>query len=154
VITGEELEDLVDRLLEVGVPPTAVAKAYGIEPLAVKDRLNELRVEQYGSAELSEATTQMQWEALAQARAMIYEAPYNVRSRFIMAILSKTMSLTARQNPETVGNMRRDLLELMHQEVGVGDVDHGAIPEPEVPDPDAFVVTAPADEDQDQGPDR
>ena len=58
----------------------------------VKDRLNELRVEKYGAAELSEATAQMQWQALDQARAMIYDAPYNVRSRFIMAILSKTMS--------------------------------------------------------------
>lgn len=143
MISDEEFSHLVDRLLEVGVPPTAVGKAFGIDPLVVKDRLNELRVEKYGAAELSEATTQMQWQALDQARAMIYDAPYNVRSRFIMAILSKTMSLTARQSPETVSNMRRDLLDLMYQ-VGVSGDDElaGATP-------DAFVAVAETNEDQD-----
>lgn len=147
MITEQEFTHMVDRLLECGVPPTAVARAYEIDPIVVKDRLNELRVEKYGAAELSEATAQMQWQALEQARAMIYEAPYNVRSRFIMAILSKTMSLTARQNPETLGNMRRDLQELMYQAGVAGDDDLAGA------DPDSFVATVEADEDQDQGSD-
>ena len=112
-MTPEELTDLVDRLLETGVPPTAVAKAFGLDPFVVRDRQNEIRVAKYGAAELSEAMAALQWQALDQAKAMIYEAPYTVRSRFIMAILSKTMSLTARQSPETIGNLRRDLLDLM-----------------------------------------
>ena len=50
-----EFVGVVDRLLEVGVPPTAIAKAFDIDPFVVRDRATELRVERYGSAELSEA---------------------------------------------------------------------------------------------------
>ena len=139
---------MVDRLLEVGVPPTAIAKAFEIDPFVVRDRANELRIERYGAAELAEALANLQWEAFEQAKTMIYDAPYSVRTRFIMAILSKTMSLTARQNPETIGNLRQDVLDLMGQMTGGGDDDDLA-----VQDPDAFVASTAADEDQNQGSD-
>jgi hypothetical protein len=148
VISEEELSDIVDRFLEVGVPATAVAKALGVDPFVVRDRQNHLRVQQYGAAELSEALANMQWEALAEARAMMYDAPYTVRSRFIMGILSKTMSLTARQSPETIGIMRRQLLEFMSDQGAGGDIDSLA-----GIDPSAFVSTAPSDEDQNEGSD-
>lgn len=148
MIPADEFAEMVDRLLEVGVPPTAVAKAFEIDPFVVRERMNDLRIERYGAAELSEALAALQWEAFDQAKAMIYDAPYNVRSRFIMGILSKTMSLTARQSPETIGNMRRDLLDLMG---GVGDA--GA-PDPlDETDSSAFVAMVGTDEDQDEGSD-
>jgi hypothetical protein len=147
-VNEAEFVGVVDRLLEVGVPPTAIAKAFDIDPFVVRDRANELRVQRYGAAELAEALANLQWEAFEQAKAMIYDAPYNVRSRFIMAILSKTMSLTARQNPETTGLMRRDLLDLMGQMAGgVVDDDLAAA------NPDAFVASATSDEDQNEGSD-
>lgn len=150
-MTEDEFTDVVDRLLEVGVPPTAVAKAFGIDPIVVRDRMNDLRIEIYGASELAEATAQMQWQALEQARFMLVEAPYPVRARFIMSILSRTMSLTARQSPETIGNMRRDLLELMSQ-VEMADDPLAAV------DTQAFEAgsSVPADEvdeDQDEGSD-
>jgi hypothetical protein len=147
MISEEEFATIVDRLLEVGVPATAVAKAFTIDPFVVRDRQNELRVEKYGAAELSEAMANLQWQALDQARFMIHEAPYNVRSRFVMAILSKTMSLTARQSPETIGTMRNELLNLMGEMAGVGDDDLAGA------DPDAFVASTATDEDQDERPD-
>jgi regulator of extracellular matrix RemA (YlzA/DUF370 family) len=147
-VNESEFVGVVDRLLEVGVPPTAIAKAFEIDPFVVRDRATELRVERYGSAELSEALANLQWEAFEQAKTMIYDAPYSVRTRFIMAILSKTMSLTARQNPETIGNLRQNVLDLMGQMTGGGDDDDLA-----VQDPDAFVASTAADEDQNQGSD-
>lgn len=143
MISEEEFATIVDRLLEVGVPPTAVAKAFSIDPFVVRDRQNELHVEKYGAAELSEAMANMQWQALEQARAMILDAPYNVRSRFIMAILSKTMSLTARQSPETIGTMRNELLEMMGEMGPAGDDDLAGT------DPDTFVAAVATHEDQD-----
>ena len=143
-----EFVGVVARLLEVGVPPTAIAKAFEIDPFVVRDRANELRIERYGAAELAEALANLQWEAFEQAKTMIYDAPYSVRTRFIMAILSKTMSLTARQNPETIGNLRQNVLDLMGQMTGGGDDDDLA-----VQDPDAFVASTAADEDQNQGSD-
>ena len=148
-MNADEFEDVVARLLEAGVPPSAIAKAFDIDPFVVKDKLNEVRVGKYGAAELSEAMAALQWEAFEQAREMIYNAPHTVRSRAIMGILSKTMSLTARQNPETLGNMRADLLELLTEMAEPDDdfagTDTGAFVAAEV-DP-----SAKADEDQDQG---
>jgi hypothetical protein len=147
MISEEEFATIVDRLLEVGVPATAVAKAFSIDPFVVRDRQNELRVEKYGAAELSEAVALMQWQALDQARAMIHDAPYNVRSRFVMAILSKTMSLTARQSPETIGTMRNELLNLMGEMGAAGDDDLAGA------DPETFVASTAPNEDQDEGSD-
>lgn len=145
-MTTEEFEDIVDRLLEVGVPPTALSKAFGVDVLDIKERLNGLRVQRYGTAELSEGLAGMQWEALEEMKAMIHQAPYDVRARFIMAINSKTMSLTARQNPETLGNMRQDLLDLYQQATAADDpLDRE--------DTSAFVAVAASDADQDEGPD-
>lgn len=148
MISEDELSDIVDRFLEVGVPATAVSKALGVDPFVIRERQNELRVAQYGAAELSEALANMQWEALAQARAMMYDAPFTVRARFIMGILSKTMSLTARQSPETLGIMRAQLLEFLGDQGPGDDGDSLA-----GIDPSAFVSTAPPDEDQNERPD-
>ena len=139
-----EFTEIVERLLEVGVPPTAVAKAFSIDSFTVKEKLNEMRVERYGAAELAEAMANLQWEAFEQARAMIYEAPHGARTRFIMGILSKTMSLTARQSPETMGNMRADLMELLTGMVGTDDPLDDT-------DTTQFVATLETDEDQDEG---
>lgn len=140
----QEFTEIVERLLEVGVPPTAVAKAFSIDPFTVKEKMNELRVQKYGAAELSEAMANLQWEAIEQAKKMIYEAPHGPRTRFIMGMVAKTMSLTARQNPETLGNMRQDLLELMAMR-GIEDDELAGT------DTTAFVAADEADEDQDQG---
>lgn len=140
----QEFSEIVDRLLEAGVPPTAVANAFAIDPFTVKDRINDLRVQRYGAAELSEAMQQLQWEAFEQAKRMIYDAPHGPRTRFIMAILGKTMSLTARQNPETMGNMRADLMDLL---TGMAETDDDLAGT----DTAAFVASSQAHEDQDQG---
>lgn len=139
-----EFTDIIERLLTVGVPPTAVAKAFDIDPFVVKEKLNDLRVAKYGAAELSEAMQGLQWEAFEQAKAMIYEAPHGARTRFIMGILGKTMSLTARQNPETMGNMRADFMELLTRMEAPDDDLAGT-------DTTAFVATSEADENQDEG---
>lgn len=136
---------LLDKLLEQGVPPTSIADAWDLDPFEVKDRLNTLRIKRYGAAELSEAMAQLQWEMIDTYRDMMQNAPYNVRARFLMNLVSKTMSLTARQNPETIGNMRQDLMDLMHQ-MGSGTDDPLADE-----DVSAFVPAVEANEDQDEG---
>ena len=63
-----------------------------------------------------------------------------------MAILSKSMSLTARQSPETTTQMRSDLLDLITQ-MGVGSDDILT----DV-DTSTFVTAAATDEGEDQVP--
>jgi hypothetical protein len=76
---------------------------------------------------------------------MVHDAPYTDRARFIMGMVSKTMSLTAKQNPETLGNMRQDLLELYKNMQAESD------DELRDEDTSTFVAVAAADDDQDQG---
>jgi hypothetical protein len=148
LITEEELTHLLDRLLEVGVPPTAIAKAWSIDPFLVRDRMNDLRISRYGDAELSEALAGLQWDMLEEFRSLVHDAPYTDRAKFIMGMVSKTMSLTARQNPETLGTMRADLLGLFSEMTGSEDVDELADQ-----DTEAFVAVTAADDDQDEVPD-
>lgn len=144
-ITEAEFVGIVDRLLESGIPPTAVAHAFEMDPHVVRERMAELRVRMYGAAELAEALANLQWQAYEQAKAMVTEAPYNVRTRFIMAILNRSLSLTGRQSPEVIGNLRNDVLELFTQ-MGVGSDDLLA-----GTDTSAFVPVASADVHQDEG---
>ena len=139
-----DLSYVITRLLEVGVPPTAIAKALGMDPFIIRGMMADLRIEKYGAAEMAEALAVLQWDALAEARAMIHDAPYNVRSRFIAGILNKSMSLTARQSPETMGNLRSDFLDLLGEMTG-GDDDLAG------EDTTAFVAVDSSDEDQDEG---
>lgn len=140
----DDLHYLITRLLEVGVPSTAIAKAFSMDPFVVRGMMADLRVQKYGAAEMAEALAVLQWDALAEAKAMIHDAPYNVRTKFISGILSKSMSLTARQSPETMGNLRSDFLDLLGEMTG-GDDDLAG------EDTSAFVALDPTNEDQDEG---
>ena len=140
-MTEDEFTEIVDRLLEVGVPPTAVAKALDLDPFVVKERINDLRVQKYGAAELAEFVQAIQWEALELFRDSMYSAPYAVRQRSVAGILGRTMSLTARQTPETSGIMRAQLMEFMM----------GKTNDPlDATDTSQFVAVDESDEDQDQ----
>ena len=140
-MTEEEFTNIIERLLTVGVPPTAVAKAFDIDTFVVKERLNDLRVEKYGAAELSEFVQAIQWEALELFRDSLYTAPHALRQRSIAGILGKTMSLTARQTPETSGIMRAQLMEFM-----MGKTDHDSL---DATDTSQFVAVDESHEDQD-----
>ena len=74
-VTNDEFEDILDRLLEAGIPPTAVAHAFEMDPIEIRARLTDLRVRQYGVAELAEALGNLQWEAFEQAKAMLNGRP-------------------------------------------------------------------------------
>jgi hypothetical protein len=142
-MTEEEFTEIVERLLEVGVPPTAVAKAFSIDPFIVRERMNDLRVAKYGAAELSEFVQAIQWEALELFRDSLHTAPHAMRQRSIAGILGKTMSLTARQTPETSGIMRAQLMQFM-----MGKTEDDSL---DATDTSAFVAVDESDEDQDQG---
>jgi hypothetical protein len=158
VITEQEVQKIWDWLLEAGVPPTAIATAFQADPIVLRERQADLRVRHYGSAELSEALANLQWEALERAREFMSEGTSRTRQAFIMSILGKSLSLTGRQNPEQNERLRQDLETLMIQvAAGNADDDLGAldtsayIPLTVPTDEGAAEPPAPADEDQDQG---
>ena len=65
----EEAEaiDLLHSLLSQGVPPTALARAFAIDPDFIRGVAEQVRIRQYGTAELAEVMNWLQWEAIDEA---------------------------------------------------------------------------------------
>ena len=124
MIDDQWLESACARLLEAGVPPTAIAKAFQIEVAAVKDLQASLHVQQYGTAEISEAMNFLLWRAYQDALTILESAPSATRTRFIITLLSRQSTILGKQSPEELGRMRDELSGLF---ASIG------VPDPETP---------------------
>ena len=74
------------RLLKMGVPPTAVARAFDLDPDMVKGLLSEIRVESYGT-------------------------PAS-KARFIQLVLARSIGLAGKSTPETSEKIRAALEQM------------------------------------------
>ena len=111
-ITPEQRSEVVYALLKVGVPPTAIAKALGMEADHVKTAQGMMRVEKYGTDEKSEAMDHLIWEAYEESLYQIrYGTPAN-KSRFIQMVLARAVGLAGKSAPETSEKIRAALDEL------------------------------------------
>ena len=118
------LETVMRLLLAVGVPPTAIARAFSVDPYAVKELESTVNVELYGTAEISEAMNFLVWRAYSDAMEILTSAPIQVRTRFITTLLSRQSVILGKQSPQSIERMRGELEQLI---AGVG-VDNPATP--------------------------
>lgn len=109
----EWLPAIIDRLLDVGVPPTAVANAFGIDVQVVKDILIDRRVQKYGTAELGEAMHALMWKAYENTLQMIDQAPMQRRLQINMTLLSKASALVGSQTPDGIAKMQAEMEAMM-----------------------------------------
>lgn len=100
------------RLLEVGVPPTAISKAFYVELESVKELQNTLHVTQYGSAELSEAMLFFMWKMIGEAHEMLDNAPTPQKARLMTTLLARASSMVQAADPEGMEKMRGEFLKL------------------------------------------
>jgi hypothetical protein len=100
------------RLLEVGVPPTAVANAFYVELDAVRELQDTLRVKRYGSAEVAEAMSFLMWRMIDDAYEMLETAPIHSRTRLMTTMLARASSMIQKSDPEGMDKMRNDFLKL------------------------------------------
>lgn len=110
--TPEWLTLVSTRLLEVGVPPTAIAKAFSVELESVKDLQDTLYITRYGSAELSEAMLFFMWKMIDDAYEMLETAPIQARTRLMTTMLSKASSMVQAADPEGMSKMRDEFAKL------------------------------------------
>jgi hypothetical protein len=110
-LTPETRSDVVHAFLKVGVPPTAVARALGMDPDHVKGVLSHIRVERYGTDELPEAMAWLQWEAYEEALNQIRVGTPASRARFVQIVLARGIGLAGKSNPETAEKVRAALEE-------------------------------------------
>jgi hypothetical protein len=106
------LTHVATRLLEVGVPPTAISKAFYVELEAVKDLQSTLHIARYGSAELSEAMLFFMWKMIDDAYEMLETAPLNQKARLMTTLLARASSMVQAADPEGMEKMRAEFMKL------------------------------------------
>ena len=113
VDTPEWLPTIIDRLLLVGVPPTAIANAFYVDVQLVKDRLIDTRIAKYGTAELGEAMHSLMWKAYEDTLTLLEQAPMAKRLQMNMSLLSKASALVGSQTPDGIARMQAELESMM-----------------------------------------
>ena len=141
-LTPETLIELLRRGLRSGIPPTALATMFDMEPEVVKEFSIQVRRGRYGTAELSEALSYLTWEAYEQTLMTIRSGSPELRLKATMALMGKALATSVRQTPEEVARAREDLLAVM-AETKILEL------EGEEVEPSAFVAVD--DETDDQG---
>lgn len=112
-MTAEELESLVERLLSNGVPKSVVARSLDLDPDLVGEKLKSVRVNRYGTDDMTEYMEQLQWDAVDEARRIIETGSATEKSRTLGMVLGKQVALSARRTPESVRNSQGAVLDLL-----------------------------------------
>jgi hypothetical protein len=107
------LVEITRRLIRVGVPPTAIANAFDLDPGPIKAVARNMRRESYGTAELSEAHAFLTWLAYEELLNLIQHGSPEIKLKAAMQIQSKAMAISARQTPEEVIQARADFGQLV-----------------------------------------
>jgi len=116
---------IVDRLLTVGVPPTAIANAFDLDPQVVKDLLADRRVQKFGTSELAEALNILMWEAYEDLRTLQKTAPVTKRMQIDMTLIAKASSMIGSQEPDSMSKLQSQMDSMM-AEVRSVPVDPGS----------------------------
>lgn len=116
------LIEVVRRLLNVGVPPTAVANAFDIDPAPVKAVARMMRREAYGTEELAEAHAFLTWAAYEEMLTLLRTGSPEMRAKVAMQLQSKAMAISARQTPEDV-SMARAALGALVADLEISDAE-------------------------------
>jgi hypothetical protein len=104
--------EVVYRLLKVGVPPTAIAHALDLDVDDVKGALTQIRVDSYGTDEISEAMTHLIWVGYETA---LHEIQYGTpasKARFIQLVLARSVGLAGKSTPETSEKIQAALAKM------------------------------------------
>jgi hypothetical protein len=130
-LTPDTLIELLRRGLKVGIPPTALANMFEIEPDVVQTFAINVRRGRYGTAELSEALSFLTWESYEEMLHIIRKGSPELKLKATGMLMGKALATSVRQTPEEVARAREDFLAIIHQtkmiELEEGDgVEHSA----------------------------
>lgn len=130
--------------LNVGIPPTALANMFDLEPDVVKNLSITVRREPYGTAELSEVLSFLTWRAIEEQFGILDKGSPELRLKASAAILGKALATSVRQTPEEVKRAREELRAIAKQERLI-EIDG------EIVETSAFVAVDESTDDQGQG---
>jgi hypothetical protein len=141
MITGEETEVLVERLLSEGVPSGVVARVFALEESLIREAQHSVRIKHYGTDDLAEYTEQLQWDALAHAREVLATGSAVDKARILNTVFGKQIALNARRTPESTRKAQESLIDVLRKQ-REGDI------QPRSEDDNPFVVHAVVGEDE------
>lgn len=108
--------EILRKGLRVGIPPTALANLFELDPEVVKNLAMNVRREQYGTAELSEFLSYLTWKALEKQLHIIEKGSPEMSMKVASQIGGKALATSVRQTPEEVARAREELLAVARQE--------------------------------------
>ena len=112
-MTGEELEEIVERCLTEGVPPGVVARVFDLDPELCKQAQSGCRVKRYNTDDMGEYMEILLWETVEDALRTLKVGSAAERRSVHQVILGKQVALAARRTPESVRNSQDAVIELM-----------------------------------------
>jgi hypothetical protein len=143
----DELELLVSRALEAGVPKEITAQVFELPVDVVAEMLHEVRVRTYNTADRAEYLEHLQWEVLRRAEETIRTGSPGEAARIATAVLGRQIAVAGKRPSEGLEGARAEILSALG-----GMRESGAAPVPV----GRFVVGNAdagrrADEDSDEG---
>ncbi len=112
-MNGEELEALVLRCLQEGVPRPVVARIFDLDEELVRSAQTQVRQARYGTDDMTEYMEQLQWETVEDALRVLKSGSAAEKARVHSMVLGKQVALSARRTPESVRNSQEAVVDLM-----------------------------------------
>ena len=146
-LTPDTMVEVMRKGLRIGIPPTALANLFDLDPEVVANLAMNVRRETYGTAELSEYLSYMTWVGLEKITQTIKSGSPEMSIKAAQAVGLKALATSVRQTPEEVKRAREELIAAIAQErlIEIGG-DSG-----EAFEASAFVALDESSDDQGQG---
>jgi hypothetical protein len=126
-MTGDELEIIVTRLLEEGVPHLLLARVFDIDPDVVKEVQSSIRVSKYGTDDMTDYLEQLQWKTVDEMIRLMETGSTAEKIRLASTVLGRQMVAAAKRTPADQRDARDNLLEALADMRGKGN---GHVPPP------------------------
>ena len=133
-LTDEQLLAIIHALLAEGVPSTAIASAFDIDPDQISSLRSSILVRKYGTDEINEAMNNLMWKAYDHANKLLDEGSPTNKLRTITMILSRTVTSASRQPPRVLDDLREEVRSMVEESRDISEA--------EMAEPGKFVVTA------------
>lgn len=119
----DELERIVYRALEAGVPKEIAARVFELPLDIVAEMLREVRVETFGTADRGEFLEHLQWEVLRKAEETIRFGTPAEAARIASAVLGRQIAVAGKRPSEGLAGAREEMLAAL---TGMRDAPGGA----------------------------
>lgn len=115
-MTDDQFEEfyrnLVERMLEEGVPPGVVGRVLLADDELVKETQKKVRIRKYGTDDLNDYLEQVQWDTLEWAKTTLASGAPAAQARVAATVLGKQMTVAAKRTPQGERDTAEQILQM------------------------------------------